>query len=177
MSTITRIDPPIEIDTPRGKADAHFLIDYSADDNLVWVCFIRGSGECWSYRNPLIRKTWCETMGTGRRPDPVSPSVPNAPSVKPADSVKPDSKPNPLTGTISITCGLRVAQCPTPTSCTQRGQCAVLASRTIDNAMTQQEANELQKIQPWNNQTAAGRDHGRYMHLPPNEAGLGGSSQ
>lgn len=63
--SIIRLNPPIELDTPRGKADAHILIDYGTEDNLVWVCFQRGTGECWSYKNPYVRKTWCETMGTG----------------------------------------------------------------------------------------------------------------
>jgi hypothetical protein len=66
--TILRLEPPIELDTPRGRADAYFVIDYASDGNLVWVTFLRGSGECWSFQNPVVRKPGCETMGTGAIP-------------------------------------------------------------------------------------------------------------
>lgn len=69
MTVIHRIEPPIELDTPRGRADAYFLLDYGSGDNLVWVCFQRETGECWSYKNPVVRKVWCETMGTGKKPE------------------------------------------------------------------------------------------------------------
>lgn len=52
---ITRIDPPLPLDTPKGKGYAHFLIDYSTEHDLVWVVFIDETGECWCFRNPDIR--------------------------------------------------------------------------------------------------------------------------
>ena len=64
-TVIHRLEPPIELDTPRGRADAYFLLDYGSEDSLVWITFLRGSGECWSFRNPFVRKTFNETMGTG----------------------------------------------------------------------------------------------------------------
>lgn len=63
---MTRLEPPIELETPRGKADAYFVIDYSTDGSLVWVCFQKDTGECWSYQNPLVRMPRNETMGRGR---------------------------------------------------------------------------------------------------------------
>lgn len=60
---IERISPSIELDTPKGRAYAHFLIDYGETHNLVWVCFIRNTGECWSFRNPDVCLASCETMG------------------------------------------------------------------------------------------------------------------
>jgi hypothetical protein len=52
---ITRIDPPIPLETPKGRAFAHFLIDYGTEFDLIWVCFIDATGECWNFRNPEIR--------------------------------------------------------------------------------------------------------------------------
>lgn len=63
MTEIIRIDPPMELDTPRGRAQAHFLIDYHLGGNLVWVCFQRDTGECWSYSNPEVLLPPCETSG------------------------------------------------------------------------------------------------------------------
>lgn len=60
---MTRIDPPIPLDTPKGKAWAHFLIDRSQDHHLEWVCFIAETGECWTFRNPQIKLEPNATMG------------------------------------------------------------------------------------------------------------------
>ena len=58
-----RLDPPIPLDTPRGRAWAYVLIDRSQDHDLEWVCFIRDTGECWTYRNQEVRLVENETMG------------------------------------------------------------------------------------------------------------------
>ncbi len=50
-----QLDPPIEMDTPHGRAFAHMLIDYGMHHNLVWVCFSRETGECWCELNPDVR--------------------------------------------------------------------------------------------------------------------------
>ena len=55
MSEVIRIDPPIPLTTPKGKAMAHFLIDYGFEHHLMWVTFIEETGECWTFRNPEIR--------------------------------------------------------------------------------------------------------------------------
>jgi hypothetical protein len=34
---------------------AHWLIDYGIEHFLFFVCFIDATGECWTYRNDLIR--------------------------------------------------------------------------------------------------------------------------
>jgi hypothetical protein len=49
-----RLDPPLPVVTPRGKALAHVLIDYGIDFDLLWVCF-QVDGECWTWRNQDIR--------------------------------------------------------------------------------------------------------------------------
>jgi hypothetical protein len=53
--TITRIDPPLPLLTPKGKALAHFLIDYGYEHDLYWVCFQNETGECWTWNNKDIR--------------------------------------------------------------------------------------------------------------------------
>ena len=52
---ILQLEPTVPLDTPKGRADAHFLIDYGSQQHLLWVCFIRETGECWTYQNPLVR--------------------------------------------------------------------------------------------------------------------------
>jgi len=58
-----RIDPPLPITTPYGKAMAHFLIDYGTEHHLLWVCFQDDSGECWTWENPKIRLQPNASMG------------------------------------------------------------------------------------------------------------------
>ena len=53
--TITRIDPPLPLLTAKGKAMAHFLIDYGFEHDLHWVCFQDETGECWTWNNKDIR--------------------------------------------------------------------------------------------------------------------------
>jgi len=60
---ITRIDPPLPITTPKGKALAHFLIDYGIEHDLIWVCFQKETKECWSWRNKDIRADDNLTIG------------------------------------------------------------------------------------------------------------------
>ena len=40
-------------------------MDYSTDGNLIWVCFQKDTGECWSYPNPVVRLHANETMRRG----------------------------------------------------------------------------------------------------------------
>ena len=63
MSYIERIDPPIPVVTPKGKALAHFLIDYGIENNLMWVCFQDDTGECWTWSNYDIRAQKNITIG------------------------------------------------------------------------------------------------------------------
>ncbi len=60
---ILQIDPPLPLETPKGKAYAHFLIDYSIEENLMWVCFIDSTGECWTFKNPEIKIQNNQTLG------------------------------------------------------------------------------------------------------------------
>src|ERR1700687_1326169 len=61
--SILQLDPPIPVITPKGDGYAHLLIDYGPEYNLLWVCFLDDSGECWTYDNTQIRAQKNITMG------------------------------------------------------------------------------------------------------------------
>lgn len=63
---ILRIDPPIPLETPKGGAVAHFLIDYGMESNLYWVCAQQATGECWTWSNQDVR--FCKNITIGRIP-------------------------------------------------------------------------------------------------------------
>jgi len=50
-----QLNPPLPLVTPKGKAMAHFVIDYGMEHNLLWVCFQDDTGECWTWQNSHIR--------------------------------------------------------------------------------------------------------------------------
>jgi hypothetical protein len=50
-----QLKPPISVDTPKGSALAHVLVDYGIEHNLNWVCFQDQTGECWTWSNSDIR--------------------------------------------------------------------------------------------------------------------------
>jgi len=51
---ITQLNPPIPLETPKGRGFAHLVIDYGIEYDLIWVTFIDETGECWCFRNPEI---------------------------------------------------------------------------------------------------------------------------
>lgn len=57
-----QLDPPLPVETPKGKALAHVMIDPGVEHDLLWVCF-QDDGECWTWRNPEIRAQKNITMG------------------------------------------------------------------------------------------------------------------
>ena len=64
---MTRIDPPLPLDTPKGSAMAHFLIDYGPEHHLLWVCFQDDSGECWAWSNKDVRLQENISMGRAKK--------------------------------------------------------------------------------------------------------------
>ena len=59
---ILQLNPPLPLDTPRGNALAHLVIDYGPEHDLQWVCFGQ-DGEIWTWRNPKVRAESNVTMG------------------------------------------------------------------------------------------------------------------
>ena len=52
--TMLQLNPPIPVNTPKGKALAQMTIDYGPEYDLIWVCF-QENGECWSWLNQDIK--------------------------------------------------------------------------------------------------------------------------
>ena len=50
-----QLSPPLPVQTPKGKAWAHVLIDYGPEADLLWMCFQDETGECWTWANKDIR--------------------------------------------------------------------------------------------------------------------------
>jgi hypothetical protein len=65
--SVIRLDPPIPLITPKGSAQAMFMIDYSTEHSLYWVCFIDETNECWTFPNEKIRA--CKNITMGRELD------------------------------------------------------------------------------------------------------------
>lgn len=59
-----QLDPPLPLDTPKGRGWAHFLIDYSQEHDLLWVVFLNENGECWTFPNSEIRMV--DNLSLGR---------------------------------------------------------------------------------------------------------------
>lgn len=50
-----QLNPPIPLETPKGKGMAHLVIDYGTEYSLLFVVFIDETGECWCFRNSEVR--------------------------------------------------------------------------------------------------------------------------
>jgi hypothetical protein len=62
--SVTQLNPPLPLKTPKGDGYAHLVIDYSQEHNLLWVVFIDDTGECWTFPNNQVRIT--ENFSLGR---------------------------------------------------------------------------------------------------------------
>ena len=60
---ILQLNPALPLDTPKGKALCHFMIDYGEEADLLWVCFQDDTGECWTWSNKDIRAQQNVSMG------------------------------------------------------------------------------------------------------------------
>ena len=58
-----QLSPSLPVITPKGKALAHFLIDYGEEHHLMWVCIQDITGEIWTWSNPEILAQSNLTMG------------------------------------------------------------------------------------------------------------------
>ena len=41
---LVQLHTPVPLDTPRGPAFAHLVIDYGSEFHLIWVCFLNATG-------------------------------------------------------------------------------------------------------------------------------------
>lgn len=65
---ILELSTPLPVITPKGFAMAYFLLDYSMDHHLFWICFQDDTGECWTWENPDIRIQNNVTIGRNVKP-------------------------------------------------------------------------------------------------------------
>ena len=66
-----QLNPPLPVDTPRGPAYAHLVIDYSQEHYVLFVCFLQESGECWVLPNRDVKLQQNLTMGVRTPPKPT----------------------------------------------------------------------------------------------------------
>ena len=52
---ILQLNPPIELETPKGKGLAWLVIDYGIEHNLMYTVAIHDTGEIWTFSNPEVR--------------------------------------------------------------------------------------------------------------------------
>ena len=67
---ILQLNPSIPVETPKGKGQATFMIDYSPEHDFYWVVFLDESRECWTFGNRDIRAQPNITLGRGTIPQP-----------------------------------------------------------------------------------------------------------
>lgn len=60
---ILQLNPPIPLESPKGKCFAHFIIDYGQEFDLLWICFIDETRECWTFKNNEIKIQKNITLG------------------------------------------------------------------------------------------------------------------
>jgi hypothetical protein len=53
--SLTQLNPPLPLETPKGRGWAHAVIDYSQEHDLLWMVFLNEGGECWCFPNSDIR--------------------------------------------------------------------------------------------------------------------------
>lgn len=71
---LMQLNPPLPLETPKGKAWAVALIDYGPHWDLQWITFLRDSGECWTFQNRDIRQEANYTFGIPA-PSPIRPHM------------------------------------------------------------------------------------------------------
>ncbi len=62
---ILQLSPTLEMDTPKGRGHAEFLIDYGPEADLLWVVVLHAGGEIWTFRNKDVRATSNISIGRG----------------------------------------------------------------------------------------------------------------
>jgi hypothetical protein len=58
------------VDTPKGKGYCWAVIDYGPESHLLFVCWMKETGEPWIFPGPEIRLEKNITMGVRKEPEP-----------------------------------------------------------------------------------------------------------
>lgn len=75
----TQLNPPLPLDTSKGRGYAVGVIDYGLEHSLIWVTALNDSGELWCIPNSNARVTANWTAGR-------APTAPPAPPEPPSDT-------------------------------------------------------------------------------------------
>ena len=91
-SMLTQLNPPLPMETSKGRGLAHFVIDYGVESHLFWVVFMDADGACWTVPNPEVRlrMNWSAQRRTAPRapekPAANHAAAPNVVEIKPIAS-------------------------------------------------------------------------------------------
>lgn len=58
-----KLDPPIPVETPKGKGYAIFIRDYSLEYDDMWTVVLDSNGEFWTFNNKDVRAQKNYTLG------------------------------------------------------------------------------------------------------------------
>jgi hypothetical protein len=58
-----QLNPPIPVETPKGKGMAQVLIDYGAEHDVIWLVFQDDTGEAWCWNNKMVKAQTNITFG------------------------------------------------------------------------------------------------------------------
>ena len=64
--SITQLNPPIPLYTPKGEGLALLVIDYGVDYDLMWVVGLKENNQLWTYSNKDVRLIENETLGRSK---------------------------------------------------------------------------------------------------------------
>jgi hypothetical protein len=67
---ILQLSPFIPLETERGRAMAHFLIDPGTEHHIQFVTFIDETGECWTFEAKEVRLQRNQTSRPERLTEP-----------------------------------------------------------------------------------------------------------
>lgn len=69
--TILQLSPTLPLDTPKGRGQALFVIDYGPEHHLMYTVAIDATGELWTFDNTRVRAQKNITMGRLMTPSPI----------------------------------------------------------------------------------------------------------
>ena len=63
LGVVIRLEPPVELDTPKGRGWAILFRDYGFDYDDLWTVVINATCEIWTFRNHEVMATKNVTFG------------------------------------------------------------------------------------------------------------------
>ncbi len=63
MSHILQLNPSIPVNTPKGSAEAWFIIDYGPEFDIMFTVALDSNGEIWTFKSQEVRAIKNITLG------------------------------------------------------------------------------------------------------------------